>query len=756
MRRKLSKKLKNCISILVLIISLESVCVVQGNAVELTDASQSGYIVDEYDRLTTSLSDETVGVTSFYDPRNLHIMTDTKSQGMTNLCWLYATTGMADTYVYKKYGSKFSTSSAHGGVAMSNAVGQSDIGYYSNKPTDGGNNAKSLQYMTNWNAPIFGDNEIKWNSMVSESNYPLSNVLQDTNNLITNEFKNSESLYRVTDSLYLDYHDMDSIKNAIKEYGAVASGIKKNTNFGKDENGDLNIYNYTSGLNISPNHEIMIVGWDDNYPKENFITNPKPSIDGAWLIKDSDMDCKYYWMSYDDSYLKSTKNNIMVITGIEKSSDKEHMLSYDYFTPAYKPKYSFKDDVYLCNIFDVDSYADEYQEINKVMFYLRVSNCRYSVKIVDVTNGTLPNNLDDISSLAEGEFSGEGYITQKLSTPCNIESGGKYAIIVKLSPKSSISRIYIPYEGAFKFSNDTNTVLPEINEGESFFATVDSSNNIVWNDCYSNDEYCDTNKGNLIIRPILSNTKNTSDNISVTPNSVIDTSTDVDVTIKSDSELFSLHTTSNRILRENVDYVRNKDGITIKSSYLNSLNGAYTKLVLDFNNNISKDIVINPKANITNVAIQGDPIVGDEISAVVKGIPEKENYEVNYQWQSSVNGTSWVDISGATSDKYTINENDFRRFLRVKVTATRGGNVIYPTTKYSEATKFKVVILGDVDLNGEVTVNDATIIRQYLVKQKNLTEEQLLAGDVDRNGNVNSIDATLIQKMVLNILKENE
>lgn len=61
---------------------------------------------------------------SFYDPRNSNIMTDIKDQETTDLCWLYSTTGMADTYVYKKYGSKFSTSAAHGGVAMSNAISQ--------------------------------------------------------------------------------------------------------------------------------------------------------------------------------------------------------------------------------------------------------------------------------------------------------------------------------------------------------------------------------------------------------------------------------------------------------------------------------------------------------------------------------------------------------------------------------------------------------------------------------------------------------
>ena len=44
------------------------------------------------------------------------------------------------------------------------------------------------------------------------------------------------------------------------------------------------------------NHGITIVGWDDNYPVENFredkdkegvITHHRPSKPGAWIIKNS-------------------------------------------------------------------------------------------------------------------------------------------------------------------------------------------------------------------------------------------------------------------------------------------------------------------------------------------------------------------------------------------------------------------------------------------------------------------------------------
>ena len=96
MRGKLSKKLKSSILIATFIISLESVCVIPGNAAESTSKSENGYVVDEYERLATSLSNKTVGAVSFYDPRNSNIMTDIKDQETTDLCWLYSTTGMAD------------------------------------------------------------------------------------------------------------------------------------------------------------------------------------------------------------------------------------------------------------------------------------------------------------------------------------------------------------------------------------------------------------------------------------------------------------------------------------------------------------------------------------------------------------------------------------------------------------------------------------------------------------------------------------
>lgn len=57
----------------------------------------------------------------------------------------------------------------------------------------------------------------------------------------------------------------------------------------------------------------MVVGWDDNYSKDNFRDGVKPEKDGAWLIRNSwgdgtgsYYDQSYFWMSYETFSLSDT------------------------------------------------------------------------------------------------------------------------------------------------------------------------------------------------------------------------------------------------------------------------------------------------------------------------------------------------------------------------------------------------------------------------------------------------------------------
>ncbi len=61
------------------------------------------------------------------------------------------------------------------------------------------------------------------------------------------------------------------------------------------------------------------------------------------------------------------------------------------------------------------------------------------------------------------------------------------------------------------------------------------------------------------------------------------------------------------------------------------------------------------------------------------------------------------------------------------------------------------VLLGDVNLDGNVKIQDATLIQKYLAKFVELDAQQLTTADVTEDGKVNIKDATAIQKYIAKI-----
>ena len=66
------------------------------------------------------------------------------------------------------------------------------------------------------------------------------------------------------------------------------------------------------------------------------------------------------------------------------------------------------------------------------------------------------------------------------------------------------------------------------------------------------------------------------------------------------------------------------------------------------------------------------------------------------------------------------------------------------------------VILGDVDMDGDITVVDATEVQKYVAKLVNFTNDQMTAADVDHDGTITVKDATTIQKFVAHIINSFE
>ena len=64
------------------------------------------------------------------------------------------------------------------------------------------------------------------------------------------------------------------------------------------------------------------------------------------------------------------------------------------------------------------------------------------------------------------------------------------------------------------------------------------------------------------------------------------------------------------------------------------------------------------------------------------------------------------------------------------------------------------VLLGDANLDNDITITDATTVQRHVAKLTTLTGDSLKAADVNKDGEVSIVDATTIQRFVAKIITE--
>lgn len=104
----------------------------------------------------------------------------------------------------------------------------------------------------------------------------------------------AESAFHLKKMMYVS--GSDEIKKMVMKYGSVTTAYK----VGSDKYMDYKNYDgvtYYIPDATSSNHEATIIGWDDDYPKENF--KYQPDDNGAWLVKNHDGNQKLWWISYE-------------------------------------------------------------------------------------------------------------------------------------------------------------------------------------------------------------------------------------------------------------------------------------------------------------------------------------------------------------------------------------------------------------------------------------------------------------------------
>lgn len=431
--------------------------------------SGSGYIPEPYElpyveKNQTYDLPSTYNISSQYNTQNpKNFISPIKDQGQDGVCWAFSTIGVMESSLLKQENltqlDTYDFSENHMRHALSKD-GNNPLGF--ERKHDGGGNFKmGLAYLTRGeiNGPVWEKDDV----------YEYNQPVRDVN--ITSAI-GAEDFY-VTKSITLadlpeNYTQaqknarINEIKQLVMDYGSVTLSYYSDDNYYDDSYKPTNYY--YNGKVSNSNHAVAIVGWDDNYNKDNF--KYKPENNGAFLIKNSwgirgNLD-GYFYMSYEDKFALS---GINAIASVESREFYDNLYEYDPFGNI-GGSIGFG--------LDTNAYANVFECISENEILTAISTntiipniyLKFFVSTDDSFKNLKEVNIQGYGSKTDRGYQipDTGYVTFKLESPIELKSN-KFAIAIEVyNPNNKLNTIPMERNTNGYLSNATQ------NAGESFMA----------------------------------------------------------------------------------------------------------------------------------------------------------------------------------------------------------------------------------------------------------------------------------------------
>ncbi|WP_296894477.1 C1 family peptidase [uncultured Methanobrevibacter sp.] len=335
-----------------------------------------------------------------FDLRDWGWVSPVKNQGWMGACWTFGMTGTLESALLKATGiaTEFSENNMQDTMLRYSIYGVTSI-------LEGGGNIASLGYLLSWLGAFIQDVDT-YDELGKLS--PLFTTSQDVH---------------VQDVMFTPNNEIPNgtqLKLAIMKYGSIDVSY-----YGQSTYNEVSPYyspetyaQYVNDSSVQPNHDVSIVGWDDNFPKEKFLITPPG--DGAWIVKNSwgtDYgENGFLYVSYYDQSLLKSLNVISYASSIIIENTVLYNKNYQY-DMFWGTDFVGNGTVKYMNVFE----ALDDDLIAGVGTYFNQSGINYKVEIY--VNDVLKLTQDGVSPYY-------GYHTIKLDSYIPIKKGDVFKAVI--------------------------------------------------------------------------------------------------------------------------------------------------------------------------------------------------------------------------------------------------------------------------------------------------------------------------------------
>ena len=365
-----------------------------------------------------------------YDLRESSRVSGIRNQGNNGTCWSFAALSAIESVLLPEESWQFAVDH----MTLMNGFNLSQ--------KDGGEYTMGMAYLASWQGPVSGEKD------------PYGDAETDAG---------LETIKHVQEMQIIAAKDYEKIKEAVFKYGGVQTSIYSALRSAKSEseyyNPDTNAYCYIG--TEKPNHDVVIIGWDDNYAKENFSVYLEG--DGAFICQNSWGSSfgeeGFFYISYYDTNI-GTHN--VSYTRIDPAGNYDHIYQSDLCGWVGQLGYN-KESIFGANVYEAES--DEI--LRAISFYATGKDTEYELFVVP--EFTDMESLNTRIPVASGKLSNAGYYTIDFSQEIVINAGEKYAVVLHIITPDAVHPLAIEYVA------DKATANVDTDDGEGYISTNGST-----------------------------------------------------------------------------------------------------------------------------------------------------------------------------------------------------------------------------------------------------------------------------------------